>query len=74
VGKPSRKQPYIQTGKVDADVMKLRLAKLDITMPVNESGDESNDDDDPIQPRWAASPWIPFEDAPKRLARRRQSN
>jgi hypothetical protein len=45
-----RKQPYIPTGR-SMDVMKLRLANfLDIKMPVNESGDESNDDDDPSIP------------------------
>jgi hypothetical protein len=54
-----RKQPYIpKEGR--EDVMKLRLAKLDIAMTVNESGDESNDDDDPSIPTTAASPWIPF--------------
>jgi hypothetical protein len=72
-----RKQPYIQTGKVDEDVMKLRLANyLDIAMPVNESGDESNDDDDPSIPTTVGGftlDSIPEDALEKELARRRQS-
>jgi hypothetical protein len=79
-----RKEPYIPTGKVDEDVMKLRLASyLDIAMPVNESGDESNDesndDDDPSIPTTVAG--FPLDSIPEdtlealitELARRRQS-
>jgi hypothetical protein len=71
------KQPYIPTGKVDKDVMKLRLANyLDIAMTVNESGDESNDDDDPSIPTTVGGftlDSIPEDALEKELARRRQS-
>jgi hypothetical protein len=57
------------------DVMKLRLAKLDIAMPVNESGDESNDDDDPSIPTTVGGFTLDSirRRTEKELARRRQS-
>jgi hypothetical protein len=70
------KQPYILTGEVEEDLMKLRLANyLDIAMPVNESGDVSNDDDDPsISTTVGGFTLDSFseEALEKELARRRQ--
>ena len=73
-----RKQPSIQTGKIEEDVMKLRLANyLDIAIPVNESGDESNDDHDPSIPDMVGGMFaldsIPEDALEKELARRRKS-
>jgi hypothetical protein len=73
-----RRTVSIQTGKVNEDVMKLRLANyLDIAMPpVNESGDESNDDDDPNIPTTVggfALDSIPEDELENELLRRRQS-
>jgi hypothetical protein len=69
-----RKQPYIQTGKVDEDVMKLRLANyLDIAIPDYESGDESNDDPSIPASVGFALDSIPEDVLEKEFARRRKS-